>query len=247
MSVLPAEAPTTTHSPFRPRPERVSGELLLPAQPTAAGAARAFVREQLHRWRLNEPTGYDLPGTAELITSELVTNGLKATALTNTSAAGPATVNPTVIVLRLRLIRRSLFVEVWDAAPCRPTAVNPGDLDESGRGLVLVTALAKAWDYYPSVAAAGGKVVWAELDIPAELADYIPLTEVQQVPSGSGPVPEPPPSPIRILSRPSTPDARTSDRRTHPGPWPAVLYSSIDRPTKAADPHPDAGRISRNA
>lgn len=216
MSALPTETPTTMHSPFRPRPERVSGELLLPAQPTAAGSARAFVREQLHRWRLNEPTGYDLPGTAELITSELVTNGLKATALTHTSAAGPATVNPTVIVLRLRLIRRSLFVEVWDAAPCRPTAVNPGDLDESGRGLVLVTALAKAWDYYHSDVAAGGKVVWAEIDIPVELSGYIPLTGIQQVPSRSGPASGPPCSPpaTSLGSQALIP----SDRATRPIP-----------------------------
>lgn len=219
MSALPTEAPTTMHSPFRPRPERVSEDLQLPAQPTAVGAARAFVRDQLHRWRLDEPTGYDLPGTAELITSELLTNSLKATG-PQMPVAGRRALNPATIVLRLRLIRRSLFVEVWDASPYPPVPTCAGDLDESGRGLVLVTALAKAWDYYHSDAAAGGKVVWAEIDIPAELADYIPLTSVQQVPPRWGPTPGPPVSPTRNIPRPPAPDAHDRHHCTHPGPWP---------------------------
>jgi anti-sigma regulatory factor (Ser/Thr protein kinase) len=224
MSALPTEAPTTMHSPFRPRPERVSEDLELPAQPTAVGAARAFARDQLHRWRLDEPTGYDLPGTTELITSELITNSLKATGLSHAPAAGPATTKPGAIVLRLRLIRRSLFVEVWDANPYPPLLTGAEDLDEGGRGLVLVTALAKAWDYYHSDAAAGGKVVWAEIDIPAELTRHIPPTGIQQIPPRPGPAPGPPPSPTRNTSRPPAPDAHNRHHRTHPGPWPTVPH-----------------------
>ena len=224
MSALPTEAPTTIYSPFRPRPERVSGDLQLLALPTAVGAARAFVRDQLHRWRLDVPTGYDLPGTTELITSELVTNSLKATGLRHVPAAGTAAAKPGAIVLRLRLIRCSLFVEVWDASPYPPVATGAGDLDEGGRGLVLVTALAKAWDYYHSDTAAGGKVVWAEIDIPGELAGHIPPTGIQQVPPRSGPTPGPPPSPTRNIPRPPVPDAPSQRHRTHPGPWPTVPH-----------------------
>jgi hypothetical protein len=61
MSALQIEALITMHSPFRSRPESVSGDLQLPAEARAVGAARAFVRDQVNRWRLNEPTGYDLP------------------------------------------------------------------------------------------------------------------------------------------------------------------------------------------
>ncbi|MCO6008829.1 ATP-binding protein [Actinoallomurus purpureus] len=65
-------------------------------------------------------------------------------------------------------------MEVWDADPHPPVLVDAGDLGENGRGLLLVTALAKAWDYYPSDSPIGGKVVWAEIDLPVELARHMP-------------------------------------------------------------------------
>lgn len=182
MSVVPTEVGIMTYSPFRPRPERVSGNLRLAALPIAVGTARSFVRDQLHRWRLDEPTGYDLPGATELVTSELVTNCLRAVGDPQTLTAGLQPSVPATIILRLRLLRRSLFVEVWDASPYPPVPANAGELEENGRGLVLVTALAKAWNYYPSDALAGGKVVWAEIDIPVELVVHIPITYIQQTP-----------------------------------------------------------------
>jgi len=39
--------------------------------------------------------------------------------------------------------------------------------DESGRGLVIVTALCREWGYFHT--ADGDKVVWADLAIPAEM------------------------------------------------------------------------------
>jgi anti-sigma regulatory factor (Ser/Thr protein kinase) len=205
------------HSPFRPWPERASGDLQLPAQPAAVGAARSFVRDQLHRWRLDEPTGYDLPGTTELITSELLTNSLKAISHPQMPAAGPPALRPASIVLRLRLIRRSLFVEVWDASPYPPVPTAAGDLEENGRGLVLVTALAKAWDYYPSDAPAGGKVVWAEIDVPVELTGYIPLNGIEQAPPRWVPTERSQHPPTRNARSP-TPSANTT--RTPPAERP---------------------------
>jgi hypothetical protein len=99
------------NSPFRPRPERFSGDLRLVAAPPAASQARAFVREQIRRWRLDEPTGYDLPGTADLIASELVTNSLKATSAFQISIPRTAP-QAAIVVIRLRLAYRSLFIEV---------------------------------------------------------------------------------------------------------------------------------------
>jgi len=61
----------------------------------------------------------------------------------------------------------SLFVEVWDRDPSPPVPGSPGDFDESGRGLTLVTALTEMWGAYPADTTAGGKVVWAEINIPA--------------------------------------------------------------------------------
>jgi anti-sigma regulatory factor (Ser/Thr protein kinase) len=242
MSALPTEAPTTMHSPFRPRAERVSDDLQLVAVPSAVGAARSFVRDQLHRWRLDEPTGYDLPGTTELITSELVTNSLKATGVIEMPAAGLQALKPATIVLRLRLIRRSLFVEVWDADPYPPIPATAGDLDENGRGLVLITALAKAWDYYPSDAPAGGKVVWAELDVPVELAGFVPLTGIQQSPPRWVPAGRTQQPPERNAPGPLRPDGRSPrgpgqhDARGGPaGPVPPGSEQARARPDPA--PH----------
>lgn len=169
-SAMPSPSPSPLPSPFRPRPEPASGDLHLSALPTAVGRARTFAREQVRRWRLEEPTGYDLPGTTDLITSELVTNAVKATGHAEMPAALLRDLRPALIVMRLRRADHSLFVEVWDQDPRPPIAKDADLLDESGRGLTLVTALCKAWDYYPSDSPAGGKVVWAELTIPAELA-----------------------------------------------------------------------------
>jgi hypothetical protein len=60
---------------------------------------------------------------------------------------------------------------VWDRDPNPPVLGDPGDLDEGGRGLVLVTALTTEWGAYPADAAAGGKVVWAEIPVPPVSAD----------------------------------------------------------------------------
>lgn len=95
--------------------------------------------------------------------SELVTNAVEATRALRGDAARPGRLAGPV-VLRLRLTREDLFVEVWDAAGKVPVPLCPGELTEGGRGLALVTALTKVWDHYPS--ALGGKVVWAQMPIP---------------------------------------------------------------------------------
>jgi hypothetical protein len=58
-----------------------------------------------------------------------------------------------------------LIVEVWDREPTSPIQNRAAFSDaESGRGLLIVTALSSRWDCYAD--AEGGKWVWAELAIP---------------------------------------------------------------------------------
>ncbi|HEX6856793.1 MAG TPA: ATP-binding protein [Streptosporangiaceae bacterium] len=70
----------------------------------------------------------------------------------------------TMVTLRLTLIGPSLFVIVLDEGPGAPSLQQPQELDEDGRGLALVASLARSWGHYP--VGAGGKAVWAEVEVP---------------------------------------------------------------------------------
>lgn len=112
----------------------------------AIADARRLLREQLRHWGV--PGLVDI---AELLTSELVTNALQHTengaVLTATLSGGPA---------------HRLRVEVHDHTDRRPRPHLPGENATSGRGLLLVQALADSW----GVRSLGtGKVVWFELDV----------------------------------------------------------------------------------
>jgi anti-sigma regulatory factor (Ser/Thr protein kinase) len=169
------------HSPFRPRCERVSRDLYLTAVPTAAGQARRFARGQLRSWQLAAPSAGDLPATAELITSELVTNAVKATGFAEMpDAAALHQLSLAAVVLRLRTAHDSLFIDVWDSVLAPPTLGNPSDLDESGRGLALVAAMAKAWDWHPCYSPWRGKVIWAAVTIPSALVSAMPPPTTEQ-------------------------------------------------------------------
>lgn len=119
--------------------------LTLAARPSAARWARALIRDVLTRW--------GLPGLlepSELLASELVTNAVEA-------MAGPGT---PVVVIQLSADDR-LLIEVWDADPRPPTLTHVGPDAESGRGLLLVEAMAKDWGHYGDPN--GGKIVWCEI------------------------------------------------------------------------------------
>jgi anti-sigma regulatory factor (Ser/Thr protein kinase) len=82
----------------------------------------------------------------QLLVSELVTNAVKA------SPAGAA------VRLWVTSDRRRIVVMVWDASPELPAMSYPDDEAPTGRGLMIVDALANDWGAYPADA---GKVVWA--------------------------------------------------------------------------------------
>lgn len=112
--------------------------------PEEVGRARAVVREQLHDWGLARPAD-----TAELLVSELVTNAVRH------SHGRP---------VELRLVRGdTLLCEVDDDDHDLPTLLSAGPFDDAGRGLRVVSMLAREWGTSRTGA---GKTVWFELTLP---------------------------------------------------------------------------------
>lgn len=126
--------------------------LVVAAVPRAVCWAREHVASALSGWDLES----DVVQMAKLLTSELVTNAVIA------SAGGASAVAPggRRVAVRLDLPDSTLRISVWDGDASPPVLVSAEPDSESGRGLQLVAALAKQWDFYP---ASGGKVVWCEI------------------------------------------------------------------------------------
>jgi anti-sigma regulatory factor (Ser/Thr protein kinase) len=110
----------------------------------AAGSARRAVRETLDRWKLAH-----LADDALLVTTELVQNALR-----HTGAGG---------VLVLRRTAGALRIEVADGSTAPPTVRPPDPTRVGGRGLSIVSAVARAWGTLSH--GGGGKIVWAELAV----------------------------------------------------------------------------------
>lgn len=116
----------------------------LTRDPRSPRVARALVRRTLRRWRLQHPLD-----TALLLASELVTNAILH--------AGSD------VRVILRLTEHTARVEVADQSSA-PTPLPRRDHDPAaptGRGLRLVSSLARRWGTYHE--SAGGKTVWFEL------------------------------------------------------------------------------------
>ncbi len=105
--------------------------------PRSIRDARAFVGSVVTQPAMRE--------TGELLVSELTTNALR-------HATGP-------FVVRVRAKPR-VRVEVRDASRRPPTVKDINTTEESGRGLQIVSQLARAWG---TEEFADGKVVWFEL------------------------------------------------------------------------------------
>ncbi len=109
---------------------------------TAAGEARAQVCAIVRAWRV--PVD---PYVVALLTSELVTNAVRNEA------------NPTVM-LDVTCSAGRLRVDVHDASPAMPEPGGASADAETGRGLIIVGALADEWGFY---ATPGGKAVYFAL------------------------------------------------------------------------------------
>ncbi|MER6355532.1 SpoIIE family protein phosphatase [Streptomyces sp. NPDC001634] len=116
----------------------------LALDPVEVGRARAAVREQLHAWGLGT-----LADNAELMVGELVTNAVRHAHSRR---------------VELRLVRGdTLLCEVDDDDHTLPTLLSAGPGDEFGRGLRVVSTLAREWG---TSRTNGGKTVWFELTLP---------------------------------------------------------------------------------
>ncbi len=127
--------------------------------------ARAFIRDPLKRWGLE-----DLIDASELLVSELVTNAIRY------ASTGE-------IQLRLILEPDSLVCEVHDSSPALPRVLQVDKDAENGRGLHVVSQLASRWGARRTLA---GKVVWCEQILPAEVTEAM-LAELN-LPEGQSPM-----------------------------------------------------------
>ncbi len=124
--------------------------LELGALSSAVPCARLHARQLLWEWKQPE-----LIEPADLLVSELVTNAIKAA-----RALG----DPLPVKFWLLSDDVHVVVVVWDANPQPPMRVDLNEEAEGGRGLLLVEALSKQWDWY-ATPDLGGKVVWALVGI----------------------------------------------------------------------------------
>ena len=114
------------------------------------------LRRRQARWVLAEwGMPGDLTADAETVTSELISNAVQATV--SVDAAEP-------VALRLLANRERLVIEAWDCHPGLPVQQVASEEAESGRGFVIVAALASRWG--TRRLSAHVKAVWAELLLP---------------------------------------------------------------------------------
>jgi hypothetical protein len=99
-----------------------------------------------------------------MVMSELVTNSVQATGPTGTGPQWADLGDLATIQVRVLLYQTGIIIEVWDRDPTAPIRHDATSDEEGGRGLAIVAALCKQWAYSPL--SCGGKVVWAELEIP---------------------------------------------------------------------------------
>jgi anti-sigma regulatory factor (Ser/Thr protein kinase) len=104
-------------------------------------AARLFVEDVVAHWGLS-------PEDAVLVVGELAANAQRHAR--------------SEFIVSLYNLDGALLVEVTDASPEPPALIDAPSHARSGRGLVMVARVARAWGIRPT--SAGGKTVWVQLD-----------------------------------------------------------------------------------
>ncbi|MEU3554766.1 ATP-binding protein [Streptomyces fragilis] len=131
------------------------GELVQRFSSTPRGArlARRLAAHQLHTWGV--PYGSEASDAVTLVVAELAANAVRHGRVPGRDFA-------------LRLVHDApagrVRVELSDTCPRLPREDRGGPLDEAGRGLRLVAALAREWGVAPRPGP--GKTVWAEVGLP---------------------------------------------------------------------------------
>lgn len=116
-------------------------ELVLPADPTAPGRARALLRTAAQEWDVDDEVCQD----AAMVVTELVANAVDHARTTSTLTVG--------------VDGRGLHLSVRDARTGQAPELRPIDAAAPrGRGLQMVDALSASWGVTPH---ADGKTVWA--------------------------------------------------------------------------------------
>ncbi|MFD2685105.1 ATP-binding protein [Streptomyces phyllanthi] len=147
--------------------------------PRGVRLARRMCGERLAAWDV--PYGSDAHDAVILITAELCANAVRHGHVpgrdfhVRLAIETPATASTAVTA--------TVRVEVTDTRAERLPVLTPGPTDSpddhrtSGRGLLLVEALADRWGWTPRTDDGPGKTVWAEYALP------LPLAVPQTVPS----------------------------------------------------------------
>lgn len=129
--------------PGSPRAPRLH-QYIHQADPEGLSDARTIVRQALTDWEMAE-----LADDAELVTGELLVNVLLHT-------EGGAVLTLEVLPEPVRRVRLS----VQDRSSAWPRRRSPGETATSGRGLLLLDAVATRWGIEPR---GEGKAVWCEI------------------------------------------------------------------------------------
>ena len=119
---------------------------LLPTDASAAALARQFVEDNRDHIRA------DLIADAQLLVSEIVTNAVR---YGRPDITLRVSVDPPAIGIAVRD-----HGEILPASPDGP----PPPTQPSGRGLLIVDAIASAWGVTPNPDSVPGKVVWFEIE-----------------------------------------------------------------------------------
>jgi anti-sigma regulatory factor (Ser/Thr protein kinase) len=127
------------------------------AHERVAALGRRFCDDQLRAALVSTPRRDELLSDAMLVVSELLTNSMRA--------------GSHVIRLSLALHRDVLRVVVDDDGAGQPRIRAAEDVETSGRGMLIVASLARAWAVETLIP---GKQVWAELAVPEELTVDLP-------------------------------------------------------------------------
>ncbi|MEU4257364.1 ATP-binding protein [Streptomyces fradiae] len=141
-----------------PQPLALEGDLSIQLHPSRAGARLA--RELAAQWLADQDATRGVADDALQVVAELTANA---------ALHGRVPGRRFQLALRLTGAGRTLRVEVTDTRadrlPTAPLQEPPPD-HESGRGLLIVDALADRWG--AETGSVPRKTVWAELDLPPE-------------------------------------------------------------------------------